>query len=371
MQSPDTPVVRRRKRKLRAKRSEAIQTVSAAENALMVYVKLYVHWLEVVGRTEQTVHSRSVGLGRFVQWCDVRGLSQPEELTRGVLEAYQRHLYLYRKADGKPYTIRTQQTLITPLQGFCKWLARERYVQYNAASELVLPRMPRLLPKVVLSPVQVERVMAQPDVSGLTGVRDRAMLEVLYSTGIRRMELMQLGISDIDLEGRTVMVRQGKGRRDRYIPIGERACHWVGRYLDEIRPMLSVRQDEWALFLTDYGEVYSKNRASGMVKRYMELAGIKDGACHALRHACATHMLENGADIRFIQVLLGHADLSSTQIYTQVAIGKLKEIHAATHPARLDEAMRQQGRAVDADAAASLLAAIEAESDDESEQESE
>lgn len=132
------------------------------------------------------------------------------------------------------------------------------------------------IPTLVLSPVQVDHVMAQPDVSGLTGARDRATLEVLYSTGMRRMELMQLGISDIDLEGRTVMIRQGKGRRDRYIPVGERACYWVGRYLDEERPALVVRSDEWTMFLTDYGEPFGKNRLTDLVKRYMELAGIRE-----------------------------------------------------------------------------------------------
>ncbi|SAK88256.1 site-specific tyrosine recombinase XerD [Caballeronia calidae] len=351
-------VVRHRKRKLRKKRSEAIQSVETVDNALMIYVRLYVDWSQATGRTEATVRGRAVRLERFVQWCDVRGLNQPEEITRAVLEAYQRHLYLYRKKDGKPLSIRSQESMLAPLRGFCRWLARERYVQYNAASELVLPRAPKLLPRVVLSVTQVERLMAQPDVSELTGARDRAMLEVLYSTGMRRMELMNLTLSDIDLEGRTVMVRQGKGRRDRYIPMGERACYWVERYLDEIRSMLIVRQEDWTLFLTDYGEPYSGNRLTDFVKRYMELAGIRDGACHALRHACATHMLENGADVRFIQALLGHADLSSTQIYTQVAIGKLKEIHAATHPARL-------ARTHDDDAAASLLAAIDAEADED------
>lgn len=351
-----TKAVRRRKRKLRKKRGEAVVSYECEAGALMVYVRLYIEWLQATGRTEQTVRGYTVILSRFIEWCDVRGLSQPEELTRAVLEAYQRHLYLYRKKDGRPLSMRTQGAMILPLRGFCRWLARERYVQYNAAAELVLPREPKTLPRVVLSVAQVERVMAQPDVSGLTGTRDRAMLEVLYSTGIRRMELMNLTVSDIDLEGRTVMVRQGKGRRDRYIPIGERACYWVGRYLEEIRPSLVVRQDEWALFLTDYGEAFLKNRITDLVKRYMELAGIRDGACHALRHACATHMLENGADVRYIQALLGHADLSSTQIYTRVAIGKLREIHSATHPAKL----------VGADAgAASLLAALDAQEDEQ------
>nr|WP_284508171.1 phage integrase SAM-like domain-containing protein [Caballeronia sp. AZ1_KS37] len=124
----------------------------------MIYVRLYVEWLEATGRTEQTVKGRAVRLERFVGWCEVRGLSQPEEITRAVLEAYQRYLYLYRKKDGKPLSIRTQETMLTPLRGWCKWLARERYVQYNAASELVLPRAPKLLPRVVLSVVQVERL---------------------------------------------------------------------------------------------------------------------------------------------------------------------------------------------------------------------
>ncbi|MFL9951686.1 site-specific tyrosine recombinase XerC [Paraburkholderia agricolaris] len=348
-------VVRRRKRKLRKKRSDAVHTPEHVESALMVFVKGYLDWLAVTGRTEQTVRSRLVALERFVRWCAERSLSRPQELTRSVLEAYQRHLYLYRKQDGKPLTIRTQQTMLTPLRGWCRWLSRERHVQYNAAAELVLPRAPKLLPKVVLSVVQVERLMDQPDVGGLTGARDRAILEVLYSTGMRRMELIGLTISDIDLSGGTVMIRQGKGRRDRYIPLGERACYWVEWYCDRIRPSLAVRADEWTLFLTDYGEPFGKGRLSDLVKRYMERAGIREGACHVLRHACATHMLENGADIRFIQALLGHADLSSTQIYTQVAIGKLKEIHAATHPAKLERD------------ALSLLAAIGAEADGDAE----
>lgn len=327
-------------------------------NGLMAYVYLYLDWSAMTA-TAATVHNRKKALERFVAWCDTRGLGQPGELTRAVLEAYQRHLYLYRKADGEPLGIRSQCVMLAPLKGWCRWLSRERYVQYNAAAELVLPRAPRLLPRAVLTPKQVERVMAQPDVGTVTGLRDRAMLEVLYSTGMRRMELMRLTLSDLDLEGGTVMIRQGKGRRDRYVPMGERACEWVRRYLDEARPDLMMRQDEWTLFLTEYGEGFSRNRTSGMVRRHMLLSGIERGSCHALRHACATHMLENGADVRFIQALLGHADLNSTQIYTHVAIGRLKQIHAATHPARLARD----------DAVASLLAAIDAEAQDEAQDE--
>jgi integrase/recombinase XerD len=120
------------------------------------------------------------------------------------------------------------------------------------------------------------------------------------------------------------------------VPIGERATLWLAKYVDTVRPSLARRADDATLFLTDYGERFEKNRLGDLVRRYLDWAGIRiPGACHLLRHACATHMLENGADIRFIQALLGHADLRSTQIYTQVSIGKLKEVHAATHPAGL------------------------------------
>lgn len=350
-------MMRSAKRRLRKQREGGWRTQEKPDNALMAYVHLYLDWIGMTGCTEQTLRTHERGLERFVRWFDVRGLSQPEEITRAVLETWQRHLYLYRKDDGQPLAIRSQQALLVSVRGFCKWLARERYVQYNAASELVIPKKPHALPKVVLSIAQVERLMAQPDVSAITGARDRAMLEVFYSTGMRRMELARLQVSDIDLEGRTVMIRGGKGRRDRLIPLGERACYWVDRYLTEERTYLMVRVDEWALFLTDYGTAFTLGQLSGIVARHMRRAGIEKGSCHALRHACATHMLENGADVRFIQALLGHADLTSTQIYTRVAIGKLKQIHAATHPARL-----QHDRE-----AASLLAAIKAEAENESE----
>lgn len=349
------------KRRLRKQREGGWRTKERPDNALMAYVHLYLDWIAMTGCTEQTIQTHDRNLIRFVRWFDLRSLSQPEHITRSVLETWQRHLYLYRKDDGQPLAIRSQQSLLMTVRGFCKWLARERYVQYNAASEIVIPRKPFALPKAVPSIAQVERLMAQPDVSAITGARDRAMLEVLYSTGMRRMELARLQVSDIDLEARTIMIRHGKGRRDRMVPIGERASYWVDRYLTEERVYLMVRVEQWALFLTDYGTPFTLGQLSGVVGRYMRRAGIVKGSCHALRHACATHMLENGADVRYIQALLGHTDLTSTEIYTRVAIGKLQEIHSATHPARL-----QRDRE-----AASLLAAIEAEAETEAEQENE
>lgn len=329
---------RRSKRKLRNKRAASTPQAAPAwrANPLASYVKAFLAWSEATGQSAATASTRERSLARFLEWADERGLNHPMELTRPVLEAWQRHLYLARKANGQPLSLATQQTLIVALKAWFRWMSRERHILVNPAHELITPRSPRTLPRVLLSVEQVEHALAQPDINGLTGVRDRAILELLYSTGMRRGEAARLQVPEIDLSRGTVMIRQGKGRRDRLVPVGSRACHWIGRYLAEVRPQLVTRPDDWTLFLTDYGEPYENNRLSDLVQRYLRMAGIAHGACHALRHACATHMLEGGADIRFIQVLLGHAELSTTQIYTHVAIGKLIEIHAATHPARME-----------------------------------
>lgn len=360
---PTPQTVRRAKRKLRAKRTvnpSTSTTHPSDTNPLHAYRRAHVAWTQSTGYSEQTAQSRDRALARFIAWADARGMTQPAEITRSVLEAYQRHLYLYRKQDGQPLSIRSQKSLLQPLRTFCRWLAREHHLAYNPASELILPRTPKTLPRGLLSPQQIDTLMAQPDIGGLTGIRDRAMLELLYGSGMRRMELGALTVADLDTVACTVMVRQGKGRKDRFIPIGERAAHWVGRYLVEVRPSLVVEQNDWTLFLTDYGEPYAGGRLSDLVKRYMLLAGFTQGSCHSLRHACATHMLENGADLRFIQALLGHADLSTTEIYTHVAIGKLQAVHAATHPAAQGKTARQD-----------LLALLDAEAGEEDDEGSE
>ncbi len=150
------------------------------------------------------------------------------------------------------------------------------------------------------------------------------------------MELIGLSVYDIDQERGTVMIRQGKGKKDRMIPIGERALAWIRAYTDKVRHQFALGQDEGTLFLTQQGEAFTPNRLTQLVRDTIDAAGIqKKGSCHLFRHTMATLMLENGADIRFIQAMLGHAELSTTQIYTQVSIVKLKEIHTLTHPARL------------------------------------
>jgi integrase/recombinase XerD len=257
-------------------------------------------------------------------------------MTLPLLERYQRDLFLYRKADGTSLAMTSQQLLLVPLKGFFKWLARCRRIPANPAAELALPRKPVRLPARVLTVAEVECLIREADIATPWGVRDRSILEVLYSSGMRRSELAALAVYDWNRARGAIAIRQGKGGRDRVVPVGLRAASWLASYLDIVRPGLVRGPDDGTLFLTDYGEPFEKNRLGDLVRRYLDWAGIGvPGACHLLRHACATHMLENGADIRYIQALLGHADLRSTQIYTQVSIVMLKQVHAATHPSSL------------------------------------
>jgi integrase/recombinase XerD len=197
--------------------------------------------------------------------------------------------------------------------------------------------MEKRLPKHILTATEADRVLNQANVADPLGVRDRALLETFYSTGMRRMELASLKLYDLDLERGTVMIRLGKGKKDRMIPIGSRAMAWIDKYVIEVRPALVREPDDGTLFLSNLNEAFTPNRLTQLVREYVDAASLgKRGACHLFRHTMATLMLENGADIRFIQQMLGHAELSTTQIYTQVSIRKLKEIHTLTHPARLE-----------------------------------
>jgi integrase/recombinase XerD len=206
---------------------------------------------------------------------------------------------------------------------------------------LDLPRRPTQLPQAVLSVSEVEQVIMQPDTADPVGVRDRAILETLYSTGIRRMELISLLIQSVDRERGTLIVRQGKGRKDRVVPIGDRALEWVERYVDQVRPMWVVEPDPGNVFLTKRGAPLRSNRLTELVHRYVTQAGIgKTGSCHLFRHTMATLMLEGGADIRYIQEMLGHAQLTTTELYTRVSIERLKEVHERTHPAHSKQTSR-------------------------------
>ena len=293
--------------------------------------------LQMKQYSEYTIKGRRVHIQMFLVWAVERGITEPVEVTRTVLERYQKHVFDYRKSNGEPLGFTGQHDRIVPLRVWFKWMARQHHILHNPASEIDLPRVGHRLPKAVLTASEAERIMLQTDIGDVLGLRDRAILETFYSTGMQRLELSTLKLWDLDLERATVFIRLGKGKKDRFIPLGDRSAAWIAKYIAESRPKLVSEPDDKTVFLSNAGEPFSLDHLSDLVRDYVDAAAIgKRGACHLFRHTMATLMLEGGADIRFIQAMLGHADLKTTQIYTHVAIRQLQEIHRATHPAKLE-----------------------------------
>jgi integrase/recombinase XerD len=318
-------------------------------------MRRFLEWRLEKNHSVHTIVLHEKYLRYFILWCDERGLTRPQEITRPILERYQRHLFLYRKAGGQPLAASSQGMRVGAIRAWFKWLVRNRRILSNPASDLDLPRKGQSLPKHILTAAEAERVLAMPDLGTTAGVRDRTMLELLYSTGMRRLELLHLQVFDVDHDRGTVMIRQGKGKKDRVVPVGDRALAWVARYRDAVRPGLAGPLDDGTLFVNRYGTGLHPEWVTRMVRLYVEASGVgKRGSCHLFRHTCATLMLEGGAEVRFIQAMLGHARLDTTQIYTQVSIRKLKDIHTATHPARL---VRQASAAAEPDAEGAALLA--------------
>jgi integrase/recombinase XerD len=341
-----------------------IQNIVDAQG-LYTLMQDYLIWLRERNYSEQTIAGRELFLCGLIDWCEQRNLCRPSEITKPILERYQRYLSLYRKSGGEPLSFRSQYNRIVAIRTWFKWLARQDLILTNPASDLELPRLEKRLPKSILNEREAETILSVPDVHTELGLRDRAILETLYSTGIRRMELVNLKVQDIDCERGTLIVRQGKGKKDRMIPIGSRAVQWIEKYTSDVRPEFICGRDEGVLFLSRYGDAISTNNLTTLVGGYVEQSKIgKKGACHLFRHSMATLMLENGADIRFIQAMLGHVSLNTTEMYTQVSIKKLKEVHSLTHPA-------QHGRTRFVDSAdvepteETLFAALESEDDED------
>ena len=305
----------------------------SAPDALALWRDAYIESLGARNYAEGTLEGRRDALKVFLAWAAERDLTRAGQVTRPILESYQRWLWRCTKANGQRLGWSTQRNRLGVLKDFFRWVTRQDVILHNPASELELPRMEKRLPQAVLTLPEVERLFAVPDVSDPLGIRDRTMLEMFYSTGIRRTELCHIDQPDVNTERRTLHVRLGKGKKDRVVPIGTRAVHWLEHYLKEVRPRLCLDTRTQALFLTGYGGPFNPDVVSRMVAAWLAKAGLKrKGCCHILRHTCATHMLENGADIRFIQQLLGHEKLDTTAIYTEVSIKQLQEVHARCHP---------------------------------------
>jgi integrase/recombinase XerD len=268
-------------------------------------------------------------LGYFLRWAGPR-LPPAQRLRPAILEEYTLEL---ARQPARRGGLLAASTRVYALRAFVRWLHGSRHHARDLRFALVPPRLPRPLPRAVMNAGEVERVLAATRPRSFLRLRDRAILELLYSTGIRRGELAKLEVGDVDWERRTVSVRHAKGGRGRVVPLGRRAGRWLGRYLSRVRPRLAG-DDVRALFVSRRGGPLALGRLGDLVHAYVAASGMtKRGSCHMFRHSAASLMLEAGADIRFIQELLGHERLTSTQLYTRVSIASLQAVHARTHPA--------------------------------------
>lgn len=281
-------------------------------------------WMEQ-GLSANTLSAYGRDLAGLARWL-TRRRQTLVAATREDLQSYVAHC---KQAGARP---RTAARLLSTLRRFYRYLLREGERGDDPSARLDSPRLGRPLPKS-LSEEQVEALLAGPDVETVLGLRDRAMLETLYATGVRVSELVGLALGELNREAGYLRVL-GKGDKERLVPLGEEACAWLTRYLAESRPLLLRGRSSAALFPTARGGPMTRQAYWHNLKRLARAAGIDAHALspHTLRHAFATHLLNHGADLRVVQMLLGHADLSTTQIYTQVARARLKELHARHHP---------------------------------------
>jgi integrase/recombinase XerD len=278
------------------------------------------------GLARNTLAGYRSDIAQFAAWLEDAG-------SKGVLEAapadLQRHLaWQVERKRAKP---RTTSRLVSSLKRFFEFALREGLRRDDPAADLESPKLPRSLPKS-LSEAEVQALLDAPNVATPQGLRDRAMLETLYASGLRVSELVGLKTVQVSLDMNVVRVL-GKGSKERLTPLGEEAADWISRYVREGRPELLRARKSDALFVTARGGPMTRQAFWGLVKRHAAHAGIRMSISpHTLRHAFATHLINHGADLRVVQLLLGHADISTTQIYTHVARERLKQLHRKHHP---------------------------------------
>jgi integrase/recombinase XerD len=277
------------------------------------------------GLAKQTQDSYRRDLEGFARWRDAAG--------GGLAGADRAALFDYLAWRTRhAYSPRSNARLLSTLRAFYALQLRRGQRQDDPTALLDPPKLPRALPKA-LSESEVEALLTAPDVTAPLGLRDKAMLELMYGAGLRVSELVGLPATAVNLRQGALRV-SGKGGKERLVPLGEEAQHWLQRYLAEARPALAGKRALAPLFLANHGEPPSRQAFWGLVKRYAGAAGIDPAKVspHGLRHSFATHLLNHGADLRALQMLLGHSSLSTTQIYTLVAREQLKRLHAQHHP---------------------------------------
>ncbi|HAC35161.1 MAG TPA: site-specific tyrosine recombinase XerD [Gammaproteobacteria bacterium] len=280
-------------------------------------------WMER-GLSEDTLTAYRQDLTQYAGWLDSLGLQ--------LDKAKREHIEAFLAAElGRGLSSRSVARMLSSVRAYYRQLLDSGRAATDPSDHVESPRLGRTLPKT-LSEQEVDNLMAAPDLTRAKGLRDRVMLELLYATGLRVSELLSLKVAQLNLNAGFLRIT-GKGARERIVPVGEIALDWLTRYLQEVRPGLTGASGSELLFPGRLGKQMTRQSFWYMVKRYAQQAGLRNPPSpHTLRHAFATHLLNNGADLRAVQMLLGHADLSTTQIYTHIASERIQQMHGLHHP---------------------------------------
>ena len=294
--------------------------------------------MHIINQSRLTIKLRLWCLKKFFQFLRSYPLEDIFDITEDHIKDYQRFRYYYQNRFKRNDTPNAQNRHLASLKTFFRYLKYEGIILNNPCKDIPYAKEPKRLPKSSLSNKEMKKLLRQPDTHSVNGYRDRTILELIYSTGIRRNELLNLKIQDVDYEEGYLRVNQGKGNKDRVVPIGRIACHYLETYIRGIRPMLLKNKKEMFLFLSRRGSRLCRSRLSEMVLYYAERTGIeKHITSHTLRRSCATEMIKNKANLMHVKDLLGHNSMETIQTYCNLSIVDLKEAHKKCHPRENDE----------------------------------
>jgi integrase/recombinase XerD len=300
--------------------------------------------LELRNFSPQTIKTQFAALKLFLRFLAETHRDDLTGLTTATLHDFQRWHFYQPTFKGTARGIAYQNRVLSVLKGLFKFLHEENLIARDPAAALEYGREPQTLPRNVLTPLEARKIIEAPDVHSVLGYRDRTILEVLYATGIRKLELMNLEVADVNLEEELLRINGGKGAKDRVVPLTAVACSFLESYINAIRPqLLGSRLTTSRLFLSQQGRPIARNTLAELVAKYAKRARVKKHVtCHLWRHSCATHLLKNKANLRHVQEILGHRSLATTERYLHLTISDLKEAHRKYHPRERTEQRRSQ-----------------------------
>ena len=303
------------------------------------YLKHYIDVMTMKGIAKGTIAGIKISIHLLFRFLKDRDIKDLKEVTSKEMDDFQTYLYYYTNNDGHPFATSTQATTLSYVKSFFQCLVMEGLLFSNPASEIIFPKRNQVLPRDILNTKELKKLFSAPDLKTYYGYRDRTIFEVFYSTGVRIAELCNLKLKDIDLENGFLTVVQGKGLKDRTVPLCKVTCKYLSEYIQKVRPhFIKGSHHQNFLFLSNLGNPVDRTSVFTLLHRYQKTIGLqKNLTGHTFRYTMATELLRNGADIRQIQEILGHEYLSTTQRYIQVVQNDLKKVHKRTHPREQEE----------------------------------